>query len=212
MSELPLSRKERERALRESEIVDAAERLFAEKGFDGVSMDEIAAESQFTKRTLYQYFANKEELYFAVVLRVMKCMSAAFETAPSQKGSAFSKIEKLCNRFYEYVRDHKHHIELISGWGYVKKRSGESKRKEELTIFNGELFASLSVLIASGKKDGSIAMHVDPKNTAFSLTFLMTGFLNQLAVSGETFTSNFGLILDKFAASTIAMILSSIKK
>ena len=62
-----LSRREREKKLRESEIVKAAEVIFFEKGFENASMDEIAKSSEFTKRTLYKYFINKEDLFFAVV-------------------------------------------------------------------------------------------------------------------------------------------------
>ncbi len=205
------SRKDRERNMRENGIIDAAERLFAQKGFDGVSMDEIASESQFTKRTLYQYFACKEELYFAVVLRVMRGMTTALANKPAEGENAYIKIEKICGHFYSYARKHQHHLELISAWGYVKKRSGEGEKKQELSLFNDELFSSLSLLIASGQKDGSISAHVDAKNTAFSLIFLMTGFLNQIVISGETFCANFGLDPDTFAASSIALLLGGIK-
>ena len=58
------TRKEKEKETREAEIINAAERLFYKHGFDDVSMDNIAKESEFTKRTLYQYFEHKEDLYF----------------------------------------------------------------------------------------------------------------------------------------------------
>lgn len=205
------NRKDRERVMRENGIIDAAEKLFTLKGFDGTSMDEIATESQFTKRTLYQYFAGKEELYFAVVLRVMQNMSATLADGPVEGKNAFIKIEKMCRKFYSYAKEHRPHLELISGWGYVKKYSGDGAKKEELSLFNDELFSSLSLLIASGQKDGSIRTNINAKNTAFSLIFLMTGFLNQIVISGETFSANFGLDLDKFAASSIALLLGGIK-
>jgi len=50
-------------------MVAAAERLFAERGYHGVSMDQIAAASGITKPMLYDYFGSKEGLFLACVER-----------------------------------------------------------------------------------------------------------------------------------------------
>ena len=60
--------KEREKEQRQNDIINAARKLFADKDFDEVSMDEIAREVGLGKSTLYLYFKNKESLYFAVDL------------------------------------------------------------------------------------------------------------------------------------------------
>jgi AcrR family transcriptional regulator len=48
--------------------VRAAEHQFAEKRFDEVLMEDVAAEASVGKGTLYRYFEDKESLYFAVVM------------------------------------------------------------------------------------------------------------------------------------------------
>jgi AcrR family transcriptional regulator len=57
------------RAVREAQMVAAAERLFSERGYHGVSMDEIAAASGISKPMLYEYFGSKEKLFLACVER-----------------------------------------------------------------------------------------------------------------------------------------------
>jgi len=57
------------RAVREAQMVAAAERLFAEHGYHGVSMDQIAAASGISKPMLYDYFGSKEGLFLACVER-----------------------------------------------------------------------------------------------------------------------------------------------
>jgi AcrR family transcriptional regulator len=57
------------RAVREAQMVAAAERLFAERGYHGVSMDEIATASGISKPMLYDYFGSKEGLFLACVER-----------------------------------------------------------------------------------------------------------------------------------------------
>ena len=57
------------RAVREAQMVAAAERLFSEHGYHGVSMDQIAAASGITKPMLYDYFGSKEGLFLACMER-----------------------------------------------------------------------------------------------------------------------------------------------
>jgi TetR/AcrR family transcriptional regulator len=62
-----LSRKEREFLARRKEILEAATRLFARKGYHGTAMSEIAKEAEFSTGSLYNFFQNKEELYFTLL-------------------------------------------------------------------------------------------------------------------------------------------------
>ena len=62
-------RRQREKEQRKTEIIDAAERLFFARGYEDVSMDEIARGVELNKATLYLYFENKEALYATIVLR-----------------------------------------------------------------------------------------------------------------------------------------------
>jgi AcrR family transcriptional regulator len=68
--------KEQEKERRRSYILDTAEKLFFSKGYDNVSMDDIANEVELSKATLYLYFKDKESLYFGVVNRGIKILRA----------------------------------------------------------------------------------------------------------------------------------------
>ncbi|HVZ39177.1 MAG TPA: TetR/AcrR family transcriptional regulator [Candidatus Kapabacteria bacterium] len=60
-------RRERERLLRRKEILDAARTVFARKGFNEATLDDVAELAEFGKGTLYNYFPNKEALFMSVV-------------------------------------------------------------------------------------------------------------------------------------------------
>ena len=62
-----IGRKERERLFRKQEIISAAIKLFAQKGYEHTTLDEIAEASEFGKGTIYNYFQSKEEIYLAIV-------------------------------------------------------------------------------------------------------------------------------------------------
>ncbi len=63
LNELPL--RERKKAMTRQAILDAAERLFEERGYDNVTVAEISDEANVSVKTLFVYFRSKEELAFA---------------------------------------------------------------------------------------------------------------------------------------------------
>ncbi len=60
----------RERTARRDEILDAAVRLFSARGFEGVTLDDVAAEAHVTKRTIYAYYGDRTALFLAAVERL----------------------------------------------------------------------------------------------------------------------------------------------
>ncbi len=62
-----LRRKERERAQREHHILKVAEKVFAKRGFQGATIQEIANESELAVGTIYNFFSSKETLYSRII-------------------------------------------------------------------------------------------------------------------------------------------------
>ncbi|MFQ5709168.1 MAG: TetR/AcrR family transcriptional regulator [bacterium] len=62
-----LPRKEREKLYKRREILLAALRVFAEKGFEHANIEEIAETAEFSKGALYNYFSHKEEMFIALL-------------------------------------------------------------------------------------------------------------------------------------------------
>ena len=120
------ARRERERKVREGEIISAAEKVFGQKGFEGASMDEIAVEAQFTKRTLYQYFESKEELFFAAALMGFKQLFGYLEGASNSAQTGFTKLCACSQQYYRFTRECPAAMRLIGTAGFcVQKFSWE---------------------------------------------------------------------------------------
>jgi AcrR family transcriptional regulator len=76
MTTATLSRRDRERRERRRAMLDAALVVFAEKGYDGATLDEIAERAEFGKGTLYNYFPEgKEAILFALIDEVFEGMT-----------------------------------------------------------------------------------------------------------------------------------------
>ena len=211
MNELP--RREREKQIREEEITCAAEKLFCQKGFDETSMDEIAREAQFTKRTLYQYFTNKEDLFFAVVRRGFQKLSAYLQADIQGQQNGYQKIQQSFKSCYRFYKDYPDMFRLISYIGYVRQKSNDdSVRQREFMQSNNELFFTVSRIFKEGQADGSVNPALDPDKTSLSLVFLISGFFNQLSTSGKTFTRHFSLDTEEFSLFTMDLLFNAIKQ
>lgn len=101
--------KEREKEQRRNDILDVAENLFFSKGYDNVSMSGIAKKVGLGKATLYIYFDNKEELFFAVVLRGVRILNTMVKEKVEKADTGLEKLvafKKTYDKFIKYYPDY----------------------------------------------------------------------------------------------------------
>jgi len=100
-------RKEREKEQRRRQIIDAAEKVFAAKGFSGATVENIGEEAELSPATLYLYFKNKDELYASLNLKMLKVLTEKIENVYHQDGlNPEEKIKALEKALYEvYEQD-----------------------------------------------------------------------------------------------------------
>lgn len=207
-----LSRREREKLRREADILTAAEKLFAQHGFDQISMDTVAKEAEFTKRTLYQYFTSKEDLYFAVALKGFQQMFRYIQDAAKQGETGFEKVRQACLAYYRFYQDFPESFRLMNYVGYVKTNRENSPKRQEWMQFDNQLFRAMAQLIEAGKADGSIRSDLDATQGAYALAFITTGFFHILAETGTTFTTHFALDQEAFSVFALDLLLDSIRR
>ena len=78
-----------------AKLVDVARQLFAKKGVEDTTMNDIAQASKKGRRTLYTYFKSKEQIYMAVVESELEMLSTQMEKAASRPVSPDKKILEL---------------------------------------------------------------------------------------------------------------------
>lgn len=83
-------------------ILAAAERLFAEKGIDKTTMDDIARESEYSKATLYVYFQSKEEIINAIFLSGLVLLQRKLQEAIDTAGSWCGAYDGICTAVVRY--------------------------------------------------------------------------------------------------------------
>jgi len=207
------TRRERERKIHVSEIIQAAENLFRQQGYENTSMDDIARASQFTKRTLYQYFASKDDLYFAVLQKGMAKFHSYLAIDMEQTLSGYERVRQIMLACFRFYQDYPEFFKLLNYIGYARQNlTGAEEDRQSFFVVNNALFQGMAALIASGQMDGSIPADMDAEKTSMSLLFVMTGFFNQLSGTGKNFSKHFNLDEQEFSAYTLDLILRVLKK
>ena len=91
-----LSFKEQVLRVREDAIIESANRLLADKGFDLMTVDEVAADVGIAKASLYKHFASKEALAAAAMVRLMERTQAFVDQqAALADASALSRLKAV---------------------------------------------------------------------------------------------------------------------
>jgi AcrR family transcriptional regulator len=97
-----ISRKERERNFRRKEIMDAAGNLFASKGFNSTTLEEIAELSEFGKGTLYNYFSGKEEIYTGIIENVIETQTSIIKESSADSANFIEFITLYTKNLFNY--------------------------------------------------------------------------------------------------------------
>jgi AcrR family transcriptional regulator len=98
---LRLARAEQRRVTNRETILHAAEAVILRRGVGAVSMDDIAAEAQFSKATLYRYFRSKAELVFEIVLHFLEDLDTRAKEVRARHVSAEDKLRAA---FADFLR------------------------------------------------------------------------------------------------------------
>jgi len=151
------------RALR---IVDAAQREFARRGFEGARVDQIARSAGVNKQLLFYYFQSKRGLFQAVLGRAAADLEQALAALAVPAGRPIERLERSLDTLYEFFATHPDLVALLT-------RSG----KVDVAPF-APVVKRLVVLLAEGQGLGQVRDDVDPHLTAAQALVLMVGFLN----------------------------------
>ena len=151
------ARRKRKR-LRKEEIVAEATRLFAERGYEGASMGDLAERVGLRKASLFHHFPSKDVLYATVLTELMSGVKSAILSAATSDGSFAQRLDALTDALTSTLGAQPHAARLLvreaMDWGPVMK--GGLGR-----TVNDVLAASLEFAKA-GQREGVFNPELDP--------------------------------------------------
>lgn len=166
------------------QILDAAERLFARQGFDPTTIKEIGAEAQLNPALLYYYFGSKEELYKAVLQRMVTELVATGGQVMEATPAPADAIRALVATQVEFMLARPEIPKLI-----VREMIDHDAHHAETVILQlaAGLFRRLCDLIERGQRAGVFRADLEPRFAAVSTISQVVYFITYRPAVGIFF-------------------------
>ena len=96
-------------------ILEAAEKLFSEMGYDGVSVNDVAVEANVNKASVFYHFGNKEALFETVLKSYCDLQLERLQTAHSTVGSLEDQLHRVMDAYFDFVVENRNFATMITG-------------------------------------------------------------------------------------------------
>jgi AcrR family transcriptional regulator len=122
------------RAVRERQLVELAEELFAERGYAGASMDELSRRAGVTKPVVYELFGSKDGLFRVCVERAIARMAESIAAAVRAETDPQARLRAGGMAFMRFARDNRVAWELMGMGGRFADQALTVRRSQAQLI------------------------------------------------------------------------------
>ena len=170
----------RPRAFCETEALDAAMRVFWERGYEGTSLDDLTDAMGINRSSLYASFGDKETLFRRAIARYAEGSVSYVQTALEQP-TARAVIEALLRGTATALGDASHPRGCLLLQGGLACGSGAESVKQALIDLRKNNQAVIEKRMKQARREGDIPQDVDPKDLARYVSIVMNGLAIQAA-------------------------------
>jgi AcrR family transcriptional regulator len=184
---------ERRRQRTRDALLDAAAKVFAERGFQGASLDEIAATAGYTRGAIYKHFSDKEDLLHAVCVRLNERIIADFDQISTERDWRDVDIEAVTRRWNQMTeQDAEFRVVMLEFQLLAYRNPKLRERAREFARANRHDIADY--LVARAEEAGE-TLPVDAEDLAAVFGNSSDGFALMALVDPEV-ADQYGLLVD----------------
>lgn len=185
MSEIhKMNRKELEKEARKKDILDAAAKLFSERDFQHVKVDDIAERVGLSKGTIYLYFENKEQLFFSIIIERAKTLHERLQYASECEEPFLDCLRNFVSTYLGFFREHQAFFKLI----HSEKTRMDMESHYKMHDYSSEVLKNLFLIVIELMNRGQSAGLLrdgDPRTFSKILIALLNVYTFQRIILGE---------------------------
>ena len=204
-----MGNKDRLREFHRGNILNAAKRLFIEKGIAQTTVDDIAKEADYSKSTLYVYFKSKEEIYNHIILEYIQLLKQAIADVLRDSAGFSDGYFAICNALVNFRAAYPLYFESILGEVKLPEKESEAVLFQIYRIgeeLNGIIETYFKIHLQQGEFSGGIS--------ALQMTFILwasIGGIITMANKKEAYIHRaMGVTKDEFMQNAFKLLLKSI--
>ena len=205
------NRKEAVAALHRERIMNAAERLFAEKGYEQTTIEDISAASAYSRRTIYAYYESKDDILHHIIEKGLQALKTDIENAVNDNAGFADAYRAVCGAMSRYRREYPHSLERLnrSGDEEIGRTAGSAAVKNILRL-GTEINETLEALIIRGQESGEVRKDIVPTLTVYVLWSSIDSLLALAGTKGKFICAQNGMTEEEFLDYGFRQIIDSI--
>lgn len=190
-------------------ILAAAERLFAEKGIEGTTMDDIAREAEYSKATLYVYFQSKEEIINAILLSSMILLQKKIREAIARSTGWYEGYDAVCSAIIRFYGENPTAYDAVSGELEVSS-SGESKSVKDILRVSDETDGILADFLDRGVREGAVRTTLPTAEVVQLFWAALSGMVRMAEHKAASMERSIGVDRETFLQHGAQLLLGAI--
>ncbi|HOO38545.1 MAG TPA: TetR/AcrR family transcriptional regulator [Deltaproteobacteria bacterium] len=166
-------------------ILRSSRELFHKKGFYSTTMEDIAQHSGFDRRTIYNHFTNKEDIFAALISGILTDISAVFDDISAEKTPPLEKLRSLVLKLLDLYIENAQLLNIFMS----EYEINEIKKKRHLSAYTlknihayKEIESRLVEMIRQAQEQ-NVVVDVHP--------YILAGVLNELILRSVIVLHNF---------------------
>jgi len=169
-----VSRKQAEKEQRRRAILEAARGLLLEKGYDAVSIRQIAQISELGAGTIYSYFSGKPEIYATLANEVFDLLYENFRAAADAASTPADRLRAIGASVLDFSVRHKAYYDFLDYFVSSPRTIFPAEMKLRIDEYGEEVLAPIVEAVEAGIADGSF-VRVDARQYALLFLGMMHG-------------------------------------
>lgn len=209
-----IERKQKETDIKMNDIIDCAERIFNKKSVNNATMDDLSIESEYTKKTIYKYFKNKEEIYKSILYRAFRLFNEIIEenVILKENKDAQEKLISYSRSSIIFFKKNSFYYELISNY---KNEMEDFDNQSEITRNcyreGDKTFKYLLEIIKEGISENLFRKDIDPIDIAISLWGFSQGILSLTNVKSNYLQKTFNKSTEEIIENSFKLIIKALE-
>lgn len=193
------NKKEAVAALHREQIMEAAEKLFSEKGYMQTTIDDISKESKYSRRTIYVYYESKDDILHHIIEKGLIILKQDIENAVKLNDDFIAGYKAICLAMSKYQSECPHSMDNINSAKSTNfDFSNLSETVKHIFILGTEINTILAKFIETGKVNGVVRQDIIPMLTVYVLWSSITALLSLGQTKGQFISKQFSISESEF--------------
>lgn len=207
------NKKEAIASLHRKQIMEAAEELFSQKGYTQTTIDDISKKSKYSRRTIYVYYKNKDDILHHIIEQGLIDLKQDIENAIKQNDDFIACYQAICIAMKQYQSQYPHSMNYINSVQSQQiDHTNLSDTVKHIFLLGTQINTLLADFIEEGKVRGIVREDVVSMLTVYVLWSSITSLLSLQQTKGQLISQQFAMSENEFLDYGFKQIINSILK